>query len=284
MGTVVHVNPGTYASLVQEIFVQVDNEMSEWKANSPLALVNNAAGKLEIACPPRVISAVRTALSIAKMTDGAFDPTWASLWHLWDFTKGKVPTKKGIHKLVPLVDWKKVQVTNNTILLEEDGMLLGLGGMAKGIALNDSRDALLAEGVKNFMLQVGGQVLVQGTNRVVGIRNPVGLGQELVGKVTLKDTCISTSGNYEKFFIEDGVRYHHIIDPSTGFPSNGVKSVSVIAEDAALADALSTALMVMGVKEGLVLVEELQGIEALFIDDAMKMHRSTGFHLETPAS
>ncbi len=284
MGTVVHVQPGKYVKQVKETFERVDAEMSEWKSNSPLSQVNKSAGKAGVVCPNEVVEAVQQALSIAKLTQGAFDPTWASMWHLWDFTSGRFPSEIEVARLLPLVNWKKVVVTNNTVLLENADMLLGLGGIAKGVALNDSRDALLAEGVQNFMLQVGGQVLVHGGERVVGIRNPIGHAYEVVGTVMLKDTSISTSGNYEKYFIEDGVRYHHIIDPSTGFPTRGTKSVSVIAEDAALADALSTALMVMGVKEGLVLVEKLQGIEALFIDEAMKIHRSTSFHLEIPAS
>jgi FAD:protein FMN transferase len=280
MGTVVHVEPSRYASLVQEIFERVESEMSEWKDNSPLTLVNNSAGKSEVACPDRVLSAVQTALSIAEMTDGAFDPTWASIWHLWDFTKSNVPTKMEVSRLLPLINWKNIRISGQLVSLKKEGMLLGLGGIAKGIALHEARDALIAEGVADFMLQVGGQVLVHGSERVIGIRKPDGSPNELIGTVTLKDTSVSTSGDYEKFFIVDGVRYHHIIDPSTGFPARGVNSVTVVTNDASIADALSTALMVMGVTEGMALVEDLHGVEALFIDDSMALYLSTGFDLD----
>lgn len=281
MGTVVHVQPVVLTERVKKIFESVDTDMSEWKSHSPLSQVNKSAGKAGVACPERVVEAVQQALSISKVTEGAFDPTWASMWHVWDFSTHRVPTDDEIIKLLPLVNWKNVEVSGHVVSLKTEGMVLGLGGIAKGTALNIARDALVASGVVNFMVQVGGQVLAHGSERTIGIRNPGNLKDELLGTVTLKNTSISTSGNYEKFFIADGVLYHHIIDPSTGFPTEGLKSVSVIAQDAAFADALSTALMVLGVAKGMQLVEELEGVEALFIDDLMVMHVSSGFDLET---
>jgi thiamine biosynthesis lipoprotein len=284
MGTVVHVQDGTNIEIVKEIFEHIDSELSEWRPNSSLSEINMNAGKSGVNCSETVVSAIRKALYIAHLTDGAFDPTWACMWHLWDFELKRAPSIKEVVSLLPLVQWKKVSVTNTTIFLEDEGMLLGLGAMAKGIALNQTRDALLANGVEDFLLRVGGQVLVQGSERTIGIRNPEGLAYDIIGVVTLQNRCISTSGDYEKYFFIDGVRFHHIIDPATGFPTTGLKSVSVIAEDAAIADALSTALMVMGVHAGLALIEELDGIEVLFIDDLMALHQSTGFHLDSHPS
>jgi len=277
MGTAVYVQPGTYISLVKEIFDRVDREMSEWKSGSSLSAVNIHSGKSGVICPDEVVDAVLTALSISKLTEGAFDPTWASMWHLWDFTSKGVPSKSEVNAFLPLINWKNVSITNNTILLEEEGMLLGLGGIAKGIALDKCRDALLEQDVVNFMIQAGGQVLAHGVKRVVGIRIPNGLPTELIGTATIQNESIATSGNYEHYFIEDGIRYHHIIDPKTGYPARGVQSVTVISQDATLADALSTSLFVMGVKDGITLIERLSNVEALFIDDNNVIHQSSGF-------
>ncbi len=277
MGTVVYVQPGIYSHKIKNIFARVDNDMSEWKSNSPLSIVNKSAGMQGALCPVSVVEAVQEALSIAELTMGAFDPTWASMWNAWDFTKQQVPSLAEINALLPLVNWENVEVTGQVVSLKEKGMKLGLGGIAKGIALDDSRDALIADGVKNFMLQVGGQVLVHGNERVIGIRKPEGSPNELIGTVTLKNASISTSGNYEKFFMKDGTRYHHIIHPKTGYPARGLQSVTVISQDATLADALSTALFVMGIKDGITLIESLSNAEALFIDDNNVIHQSSGF-------
>jgi len=130
------------------------------------------------------------------------------------------------------------------------------------------------------MLVAGGQVLAQGATRRIGIRKPDGIPSELIGVVEITNACISTSGDYEKYFEVDGIRYHHIIDPRTGFPASGVRSVTVLAKDAAVADALSTALFVLGVETGMEFVENTERVEALFIDRTSLVHKSSGFNLD----
>jgi thiamine biosynthesis lipoprotein len=201
------------------------------------------------------------------------------MWDIWDFNSSVVPEKQEIKSRLPLVDWKKVEVRGNFVFLQTEGMLLGLGGIAKGVALDNARDSLLSKGIEEFMLQCGGQILAHGKERVVGIRNPDGLPHEIVGKVTIKNQSISTSGNYEKYFILDNVRYHHILDPRTGYPATGMKSVTVVTENAALGDALSTALFVMGTGKGMLFVERTVGVEVLFIDSENGIHKSSGFIL-----
>jgi thiamine biosynthesis lipoprotein len=158
---------------------------------------------------------------------------------------------------------------------------IGLGGIAKGVALDKARKVLFQNGFEDFMIVAGGQVLVHGFNNGkpwrVGIRDPEKEQTDYFAVLELTDTCASTSGNYEKFFIKDDIRYHHIIDPKTGYPARGVQSVTVISQDATLADALSTALFVMGVEDGITLIESVSNAEALFIDENNVIHQSSGF-------
>jgi thiamine biosynthesis lipoprotein len=277
MGTMVIVQPASATHIVQEIFERVDSQMSEWKVNSPLSVVNAQAGKSPVVCPPALCSAIALALSISKQTEGAFDPTWAALWDLWDFKNPRLPKVSEISSRLPLVNWKNVVLDGSSVFLAKKGMALGLGGIAKGIALNQARDALLSHEINDFMIVVGGQVLVHGDRRRIGIRKPDGLQNEYIGIVEIENKCISTSGDYEKYFEDKGIRYHHILDPSTGYPARGLRSVTVIANDAAVADALSTGLFVMGLSDAMRLVEHAFDIEALFIDSHNVVFASSGF-------
>ncbi len=264
--------------LILEIFHEVDASMSEWKADSPLSRVNAAAGGQPVHVPKDVFDAVKRAVDIAALTSGAFDPTWAAFWSLWDFERPILPTTEEVRDRLPLVNWEYVQLEDQSILLPDEGMALGLGGIAKGIALDRAREALLQSKIENFMIVVGGQVLVQGTNEgspwKIGIRKPDGETDEYVAILHVTDTCISTSGDYEKYFELNGNRYHHILDPRTGFPAIGTGSVTVITPDATLADALSTALFVMGSDHAMQLVDNLPDVEAVIIDSTGKMHLS----------
>ena len=285
MGTPISVTaPTGMHATVFEVFRQVDKDMSEWKPESPLTIVNQNAGVAAVQVPADLFQTLKKSIEIAQLTSGAFDPTWASLWKLWKFDgRNTVPTKAQVEVLLPQVDWKKVELDEltNTVFLTEPSSMLGLGGIAKGVALDKARDALVAQGLKDFMIVAGGQVLVHGSKNGkpwrVGIRDPEKEQTDYFAVLELTDTCVSTSGNYEKFFMKDGIRYHHIIDPKTGYPARGVKSVTVISQDATLADALSTALFVMGVEDGLTLIESLSNAEALFIDESNAIHQSSGF-------
>jgi len=279
MGTSVFVKPKKALATVEEVFTRVDCEMSEWKSESPLSQINRSAGKTSIQCSDSLVAAITKSLFVAEITKGAFDPTWACMWDIWDFNTSIVPGKQEINSRLPFVDWEKVEVRGNFVFLQKEGMLLGLGGIAKGVALDDARETLLLQGVNDFMLQCGGQILAQGKERVIGVRNPDGLPHEIIGKVSIKNQSISTSGNYEKYFILDDIRYHHILDPRTGYPAIGMKSVTVVTENAALGDALSTALFVMGTGKGMLFVERTVGVEVLFIDSESVIHKSSGFIL-----
>jgi len=272
------------ADIVFRIFHEVDAAMSEWKPDSPLTAVNRAAGIRPVEVPDDLRRVLRRGVEIGDLTGGAFDITWAALWGLWDF-KAETPQLPGsaeLEKRVALIDYRRIVIDDDagTIYLPRPGMLIGLGGIAKGTALDQSADALLAQGIDSFLISAGGQVVVRGRRNDrawrVGIRDPRGRIDEYFAHLELSDCSAATSGDYERFFMLDGVRYHHILDPRTGMPSRGLRSATVISADAELADALSTAMMILGLGESLALAERLDDVEFVLVDADNKVHLSPG--------
>jgi thiamine biosynthesis lipoprotein len=273
------------AELVFDVFRQVDERMSEWKPTSPLSAVNEAAGSEAVAVPDDLRAVIRRGLEIGELTDGAFDVTWAALWGLWDFTAEdpQVPADEAIERRVAMIDFRQVEIDDRagTVYLPRPGMTLGLGAIAKGHALDRSAQMLRAASVDSFLISAAGQMMVGGTRGGrpwrVGIRDPRGEVQDFFARLEVIDTSVSTSGDYERHFELDGIRYHHILDPRTGRPTRGVRSATVVCPDATLADALSTSLMILGVERSLALVEKLDGVEAVLVVDADgQVHTSRG--------
>ncbi len=256
------------------LFERLDLMLSEWKEGSPLAAVNRAAGERPVAVPDELYALVARSLEIGHETEGAFDVSWAALWGLWDFRAAvpKVPTAEKIADRRALVDYRRVQLDPGaqTIFLPLAGMKLGLGGIAKGYALGRAAALLEGRGFDDFLLVSGGQVYARGTRAgrpwQVGVRDPRGDRDEIFATLPLAGASLSTSADNESFFVAGGVRYHHILDPQTGRPSQGLRSATVLAADPVLADALSTAVMVLGRERGLAAATRL-GAEALVVDD-----------------
>lgn len=271
------------SKIVFKIFRQVDAQMSEWKSSSPLTAVNRAAGISSITVPDDLRAVIKTGLALGTLSDGAFDITWAALWGLWDFKAPipNIPAAAEIERRRQLVNYKDVVIDDEakTVFLRKKGMLIGLGGIAKGFALNVSAQRLREAGVTSFMLSSGGQILVGGRKGSrpwrIGIRAPRGAPTDYLLTLQLEDISVSTSGDYERFFVRDGVRYHHVLDPRTGMPTHGPQSVTVVCTDAMRADALSTAVMVLGRKAGLALIERLDKTEAVVVDQDGTIHMST---------
>jgi thiamine biosynthesis lipoprotein len=272
------------AEVVFAVFREVDATMSEWKPTSPLSAVNEAAGRRAVAVPDDLRALIGRGVEIGRRTDGAFDVTWAALWGLWDFTadRPRVPDDEEIRRRVALVDFRRVVIDDvaGTVGLPEEGMLIGLGGIAKGHALDEAARALRRRGIDTFLLSAAGQMMVGGTRGDrpwrVGVRDPRGGPRDYFAFLELTDTSVSTSGDYERFFVQDGVRHHHVLDPRTGRPSRGVRSATVVSPEATLADALSTSLMILGVERGLAVAEAWEGVEALLVDDAGEVHVTSG--------
>ncbi len=262
------------AGRVFKVFEDVDRTMSEWKDTSPLSQVNRQAGGDPVALAPSLLAVLERSILIAKQTSGAFDPTWAALWGLWDFRSAspEVPKDEEIQAAIVAVDYRKLRVDSSagTAQLLERGMKAGLGGIAKGYALDRSAEELRRHGVANFVISAGGQVYASGLRAGhlwrVGIRDPRGSEGDFFAVLEVSDKSVSTSGDYERFFMKDGIRYHHILDPRTGRPARGLRSATVVSSDTTLADALSTALMILGPEEGLALATRWEGVEAVLVD------------------
>lgn len=268
---------------VFELFADLDARMSEWKPTSPLSAVNRAAGGAAVAVPADLRALLRRCIAIGKLTGGAFDVTWASLWGLWDFKAAapRVPDAAEVKRRAALVDYRQVEIDDaaGTVRLPRAGMMIGLGGIAKGWALDRAADILRRHGIANAMLQSGGQVLALGTQDGkpwrIGLRDPRGGPDDFFATLAVRDESVATSGDYEHFFESGGVRYHHILDPRTGWPTRGVRAVVVLSADATLADALGKAPMVLGVKRGLALARRAK-VEVLLVDERGRVHMTGG--------
>lgn len=272
------------ADAVFAVFRQVESTANEWRPGSPLSDVNAAAGGAPVGVPAELIGLLKRGIALGDLTGGAFDITWGALWGLWDFSGEStgVPPMEERRRRAARVDYRRVSIDEEAGAVGLDaGMVIGLGGLAKGHALDRAAALLDARGVGTYSLSAGGQVLVRGLRDGrawrVGIRDPRGQESDYFGVVEVVDRSVSTSGDYERFFIVDGVRYHHILDPRTGSPpARGLRSATVIAADATTADALSTALMVMGGDRGLALVESLPEVEAVVVDARGEVSLSSG--------
>jgi thiamine biosynthesis lipoprotein len=262
------------AAAVFSRLVALDRELSEWKPGSPLSAVNRAAGGEPVEVPEDLFRLLERALEIGRVTDGAFDVTWAALWGLWDFRSPspRLPDAAAVSARAALVDYRRVELDaeRRTVRLPAAGMLIGFGGIAKGYALDRVAEMLTGAGFDDFLVTGGGQVLARGRRGDrpwrVGVRDPRGGQDEIFARVEVGDASLSTSADNESYFEVDGVRYHHVLDPRTGWPARGVRSATVLHPDAALADALSTAVMVLGSERGLAAARQL-GAEALVVDE-----------------
>lgn len=271
------------AEAVAEVFRGVDARMSEWKDTSPLSAVNREAGGAPVPVPEDLRQVLHRAVEIGEATDGAFDVTWAALWGLWDFRapEPRVPNPAEIARRAALVDYRELQIddTLGTVRLPRLGQKLGLGGIAKGFALDEAARVLRQRGVTDFLIVGGGQIMAGGRKGDrpwrTGLRDPRGAPEDYFAGLDLRDESISTSGDYESFFEVDGRRYHHILDPRTGWPAEGVRSATVISADATLADALSTACVVMGVQQSLQVCAQL-GAQAVLVDADGALHMTPG--------
>jgi thiamine biosynthesis lipoprotein len=273
------------ASAVFDEFERIDKLMTTWLDDSDVSKINAAAGGKAVEVSAEVIEVIERAQEVAKATDGAFDITVGAFKGLWKFDHDMdrtLPSAEDVAERKKLVNWKDVVVDagNRTVRLKKKGMAITLGGIAKGYAVDRAMKLLHEAGFVDFILQAGGDMYVSGKkgsdNWVVGIRDPRGARDAVFALAKLENRTFSTSGDYERGFVKDGVRYHHILDPKTGEPARRCRSVTVMALDAFTADAWDTALFVLGVEKGMKLVEKLPDLEAVFVDDGNKIHVSSG--------
>lgn len=249
---------------------QIEKKLNRYDERSEIARINKSAPK-PVAVSADTYNAVKLALSYSKITGGKFDITVGPLVDLFNFAKKVVPTKAQVYKAKRLVDWRLVKMDDKlrTISLVKEGMVLDLGGMAKGIAADEANKVLIKHGVRNGLIDTGSSTLAFSSKggRVwkIGLRHP--REDEILTVFKVQNRRLSTSGDYQQYFIKSGRRYHHIINPQTGYPAKGLVSVTIISsKTAAESDILSTAVFAMGPETGLRFVSKFTDTEAVLID------------------
>jgi thiamine biosynthesis lipoprotein len=260
---------------------RTDELMSTYKPGSQLSQANAHAYERPVEVDAQIIDVVDRGLEMSRLSGGAFDITYASVGYLYDFRAHQRPTDEQIAAALPGVDYRQVRVDPQarTLRYLREGVRIDLGGIAKGYAVDRSIDRLRALGIRHAMVNAGGDTRLLGDRRgkpwIVGIRDPRSEGRTVL-RLPLADEAISTSGDYERYFEEDGVRYHHILVPGTGKSAREVRSATVIGPDATLTDALSTTVFVLGVERGMQLIARLHGVEAVVVDAEGRIFYSDG--------
>jgi len=266
-------------------FDRLDALMSVWKQGSDILRVNAAAGKSSVPVSPEVREVLRDANEVSEWTAGKFDVTFAALSGLWKFDQdidGRVPNRSEIAPRLPLIDYRDLQIDDRagTASLARAGMQVNLGGIGKGFAIDRAVTILRGAGLTDFMIQAGGDMFVAGRRGDrpwrVGLQDPRGPANTLFAAIELTDAAFSTSGDYERFFMRDGRRYHHLLDPDTGEPASRSRSVTIMAKNSASADGLATGVFVLGAEQGMALIEKLPDVEGVIVTSDNQVQVSSG--------
>ena len=262
------VQANQFVNMAFDEVTRIEHLISDWIPTTQISKVNQQAGIAAVKVDLEVFELVERALKISKLTDGAFDISYASMDKIWKFdgSMKTMPTEEAIKKSVAKVGYEHIllDANNTTIFLEKEGMKLGLGGIGQGYIADKIKALLQKNGCTSGLVNVSGDINTwgkqpNGADWSVGIVNPMNKNK-VFATFPLYDSAVETSGSYEKYVTFNGKRYSHIIDPRTGYPATGIVSVSVFAKQTELADALATGIFVLGVEVGLDLVNQLKGI------------------------
>jgi len=250
---------------------QIEDRLNRYDEKSEISKINRSAPK-PVALSEDTFKAVKLSLKYAKVTDSNFDVTIGPLVLLFDYNKKVVPSKGKIREAKKLVDWRNVVLNEErkTVALNKKGMILDLGGMAKGFAADEAYKVLVKKGIKEGLIDTGSSTYTFNLKKEsrlfkVGLKHP--RKDKILTVFKVRNKRLSTSGDYQRYFVKSGKRYHHIINPRTGYPAKGLMSVTIISDkSAAETDILSTAIFSMGPDEGIKLARKLKGVEGLLID------------------
>ncbi|MVF12655.1 FAD:protein FMN transferase [Ketobacter sp. MCCC 1A13808] len=287
MGTRVYVelwwqNEARANELMQQVMDEmerINQLMSPYKTRSELSAINRLASEQAVPVSAELFRLIQTSVRYSDVSDGAFDITFASLGSEYDYRNKIKPTESQRKKAAALINYRDMVLlpADNSVRFRKKGMRIDLGGIAKGYAVDNAIAILQAAGVESAIVTAGGDSRILGDHRgrpwLLGIHNPRGDGQVL--KLPLEDVSISTSGDYERYFEADGVRYHHIIDPHKGASPSELMSASVLTDKSIDADALSTTLFVLGTDKALKLANSQPGVSAILIDRTGKVYYSS---------
>jgi thiamine biosynthesis lipoprotein len=268
---------------------RIDTVMTTWTETSEVSKVNAAAGKKPVAVSAETFEVIERAQDIAKKSGGVFDISVGAFKGMWKFDEdmdGTLPDPKDVKKRLALIGYKDIVLDKKrkTVFLKKKGMSITLGGIAKGYAVDKGAQLLRKAGFNDFMLQAGGDMYVAGKKGnepwVVGIRDP--RGTELFAGMPIENHSFSTSGDYERGFVKEGVRYHHILDPRNGQPARTSRSVTIRAKDAFTADAWSKVMFIVGWKAGMDIIKKykLTDFEVVWVDDKNEVHMTPAIEKE----
>ncbi len=271
----------TLIQVVKQEMIRIDQQMSPYIEQSELSKINREAGVKAVKISQELFDLLIIAQNISTLSDGAFDITYASIGYQYNYREQKRPNQQAIIEALPLIDYASVQLESSklTVRYTSDQVKIDLGGIAKGYAVKRCLALLKSAGVQNALVSAGGDTGLLGDRYgrpwLVAIKHPRAENKN-AAVIPLTNEAISTSGDYERYFVEDGVRYHHIINPKTGDSARKVVSVSIIGDDPTYVDALSTTVFVKGLTVGMQLINNLDNFEAIIIDNKQRLHFSNG--------
>jgi thiamine biosynthesis lipoprotein len=255
-------------------FERLEALMSTWRPGSDVLRINAAAGVAPVPVAAAVRDVLRQAKRISEWTEGTFDVTFGALTDVWKFDHDQdntVPAAGAIRARLPLIDYRQIDIDDRagTVFLRRQGMKIHLGGIGKGYAVEHAVRILRQAGLRDFMIRAGGDLYVGGMKNGrlwrLGINDPRGPDGKSFATVDLTDSTFSTSGDYARYFIKDGIRYHHILDPATGQPARLCRSVTIASASPVLADAVAKGVFILGPEKGMALVEKIPDLEAVIV-------------------
>jgi len=275
-------------AIAKKEIIRIENLISSWDQKSETSRINRNAGIGAVEVSKELFDLIFRAQQISKLSSGAFDLTFAAVDKLWNFDgrESEMPNPDALKASVFNIGYQLIELNEQslTVFLPKKGMKIGFGAIGKGYAADSAKQLLVERGVLGGIINASGDMNTWGTKPdgsswTIGIVNPMN-NKKVFSWFSLEHNAVVTSGDYEKFTQINGRRYSHIIDPRTGIPSQGIVSCTVFAGKAELADAIATAIFVMGVESGLFLIDQLPDIEAILIDDSGIIHRSKNIEIE----
>lgn len=273
---------------IQEI-KRIEDLFTTFKADSQTNIINDNAGNVPTKVDSEVFNLIKRCIAISKITQGAFDISYGSIdKSLWNFDKSmiKLPDPDVALKMVHLIDYRNIVLNRekSTVFLKEKGMRIGFGGIGKGYAAEMAKKKLQENGIKSGIINAAGDLTAwglqpNGKQWTIGIANP-DFPQATFSYLQISNKAVATSGNYEKYVTIGGKKYSHTIDPKTGLPITGIKSVTIISDNAEFADAMATPIAVMGISAGLYLINQIPDLYCIIIDDNNKVYTSNNISLK----
>jgi FAD:protein FMN transferase len=273
---------------VQEI-KRIEEKLSTYKEHSETNLINNNAGITPVEVSEETIGLIERAIKISDLTQGAFDITYGGLdKKFWNFDKEmkELPNIEDAQKAVSLINYRNIEIDKkeSIVFLKQKGMRIGFGGIGKGYAADAAKKVMISMGIDSGVVNASGDMTVwglkpKGEKWSIGIVHP-SYQNAFFSKMEITNHSVATSGNYEKYVMIGGKRYSHTIDPKTGMPIKGVKSITTICPYAEFADAIATPIMVMGIEKGLNLVNQINGLECIIFDDEDKIYVSNNINIK----